>query len=48
MKPVAFEYCRPDTLEEVMELLTEFGGDASIISGGVSLGAMLNMRLVRP
>ena len=22
MKPVAFEYCRPDTLEEVMELLT--------------------------
>ena len=47
-KPVAFEYCRPDTLEEVMELLTEFGGDASIISGGVSLGAMLNMRLVRP
>ena len=48
MKPVAFEYCRPDTLEEAMELLAEFGGDASIISGGLSLGAMLNMRLVRP
>ena len=48
MKPVAFEYCRPDTLEEAMELLAEFGGDASVISGGLSLGAMLNMRLVRP
>ncbi len=48
MKPVAFEYCRPDTVEETMELLAEFGSDASIISGGLSLGAMLNMRLVRP
>ena len=48
MKPVAFEYCRADTLEEVYELLDEFGSDASIISGGLSLGAMLNMRLVRP
>ena len=48
MKPVAFEYCRPDTLEEALDLLKEFGGDASLISGGLSLGAMLNMRLVRP
>ena len=48
MKPVAFEYCRPDTLDEALGLLREFGGDASVISGGLSLGAMLNMRLVRP
>lgn len=48
MKPVAFEYCRPDTLDEALALLAEFGGDASLISGGLSLGAMLNMRLVRP
>ena len=48
MKPVAFEYCRPDTVEEALELLKEFSSDASIISGGLSLGAMLNMRLVRP
>jgi 2-furoyl-CoA dehydrogenase FAD binding subunit len=48
MKPVAFEYCRPDTVEEALDLLKEFGSDASIISGGLSLGAMLNMRLVRP
>jgi CO/xanthine dehydrogenase FAD-binding subunit len=48
MKPVAFEYCRPDTVEEALDLLSEFGGDAAIMSGGLSLGAMLNMRLVRP
>lgn len=48
MKPVAFEYCYPDTLEEALQLLVEFGEDGALISGGMSLGAMLNMRLVRP
>lgn len=48
MKPVAFEYCRPDTLDEAVALLEEFGPDASVLAGGMSLGAMLNMRLVRP
>ncbi len=48
VKPAPFEYCRPDTVDEVLELLTEFGSDASVIAGGLSLGAMLNMRLVRP
>lgn len=48
MKPVAFEYCRPDTLAEALGLLDEFGAEASVLAGGMSLGAMLNMRLVRP
>jgi 2-furoyl-CoA dehydrogenase FAD binding subunit len=48
VKPVAFEYCRADTREEALELLAEFGPDASVLAGGLSLGAMLNMRLVRP
>lgn len=48
MKPVAFEYCRPDTLAETLELLAEFGPEAMLLAGGMSLGAMLNMRLVRP
>lgn len=48
MKPVAFEYCRPDTLGETVGLLEEFGIDATLLAGGMSLGAMLNMRLVRP
>jgi len=48
MKPVAFEYCRPDTLAETVELLAEFGPEATLLAGGMSMGAMLNMRLVRP
>ncbi len=48
MKPVAFDYCRPDSVEESTALLHEFGGDAVLLAGGMSLGPMLNMRLVRP
>lgn len=48
MKPAAFEYCRPDSVEEALALLEEFGPEASVLAGGMSLGAMLNMRLVRP
>lgn len=48
MKPVAFEYCRPTTIAEAVALLEEFGADATVLAGGMSLGAMLNMRLVRP
>jgi 2-furoyl-CoA dehydrogenase FAD binding subunit len=48
MKPVGFEYCRPDTIAEVLALLEEFGTEACLLAGGMSLGAMLNMRLVRP
>jgi len=48
MKPGAFEYCRPESLDEALGLLAEFGDDAVILAGGLSLGAMLNMRLVRP
>jgi len=48
MKPVAFEYCRPGTIAETLALLEEFGADATLLAGGMSLGAMLNMRLVRP
>lgn len=48
MKPVAFEYCRPESLSEAISLLEEYGAEASVLAGGMSLGAMLNMRLVRP
>ncbi len=48
MKPVGFEYCRPESLTEALAQLDEFGAEASVLAGGMSLGAMLNMRLVRP
>lgn len=48
MKPAPFEYCRPETLDEAVTLLAEFGDDALVMAGGLSLGALLNMRMVRP
>ena len=48
MKPVAFEYCRPDTLAEALDLLGERREEAVVLAGGMSLGPMLNLRMVRP
>jgi CO/xanthine dehydrogenase FAD-binding subunit len=48
MKPVAFEYCRPDTLGEALELLAERRERAAVLAGGMSLGPMLNLRMARP
>ena len=48
MKPAPFEYCRADTLDEALDLVAEFGSDAAVLAGGMSLGPMLNMRLARP
>jgi 2-furoyl-CoA dehydrogenase FAD binding subunit len=46
MKPRPFEYIRPDTVDEVLELLAEYGDDARILAGGQSLIPMLNLRLI--
>ena len=46
MKPRPFDYLRPDTVEEALALLTEYGDDARILAGGQSLVPMLNLRLV--
>lgn len=48
MKPAPFDYARPDTLNEALELLREHGDDARVLAGGQSLLPMLNMRLSRP
>ena len=48
MKPVAFEYESPSTIEEVVELLAASQGLTKILAGGQSLGPMMNLRLVRP
>lgn len=48
MKPAAFDYARPDTIEEALALLAERGAGARILAGGQSLAAMLNMRLATP
>jgi carbon-monoxide dehydrogenase medium subunit len=45
MKPPAFEYHAPFTVEEVVALLGELDGDAKIIAGGQSLVPVMAMRL---
>ena len=46
MKPRPFDYARPDTVEEAVALLAEYGDDARILAGGQSLVPMLNLRLI--
>ena len=48
MKPVSFDYVRPESLEEALAALEEGGPDAKPIAGGQSLVPALNLRLVRP
>ena len=46
MKPRPFDYVRPDTVEQALALLAEYGEDARILAGGQSLIPMLNLRLI--
>jgi aerobic carbon-monoxide dehydrogenase medium subunit len=45
MKAAPFAYHRPDTLDEAVHLLVEYGDGAKILAGGQSLVPMLAMRL---
>ncbi len=48
MKPPPFEYSRPGSVEEAVEILASAGDDARVLAGGQSLVPLLNMRLARP
>lgn len=48
MKPAAFAYSRPDSLDAALRQLADSAGLAKVIAGGQSLGPMLNMRLATP
>ena len=48
MKPPPFEYHAPETVEEALALLAEYGDEAKVLAGGQSLVPLLNFRLVRP
>ncbi len=48
MKPAAFEYHAPDSVEEALALLSEHGWDAKALAGGQSLVPAMNFRLARP
>src|SRR5215831_1258955 len=48
MKPRRFDYVRPDSTDEAVAVLAEYGEAASVLAGGQSLMAMLNLRLAEP
>ena len=48
MKPASFDYVRPETLREALDLLAEAPNETRVLAGGQSLIAMLNMRLTTP
>lgn len=48
MKPAAFSYLRPASIEEALAQLAGGAGAAKLIAGGQSLGPMMNMRLATP
>jgi aerobic carbon-monoxide dehydrogenase medium subunit len=48
LKPAPFDYHRPQTIPEALDLLARFGADAKLLAGGQSLGPMMNLRLARP
>ena len=48
MKPAAFEYFRPQTVDEALALLAEHAGDAKPLAGGQSLIPAMNFRLATP
>lgn len=48
MKPAAFDYIAPRTVDEALAALANAGGDAKVLAGGQSLMPMMNFRLVKP
>ena len=45
MIPAAFDYHRPNTLDEAVKLLASHGDAAKVLSGGISLLPSLKLRL---
>src|SRR5881397_2923864 len=48
MIPAAFDYFRPQTLDEAVSLLAQRGDDAKILAGGHSLIPAMKLRLAQP
>jgi aerobic carbon-monoxide dehydrogenase medium subunit len=48
MLPSRFEYHRPATLEEALDLLATYGEDAKVLAGGQSLIPMMKLRFASP
>ncbi|HVF24745.1 MAG TPA: xanthine dehydrogenase family protein subunit M [Anaerolineales bacterium] len=48
MKPAAFEYHAPDSLEQALQIMKLHAGEGKILAGGQSLVPAMNFRVVQP
>ena len=48
MKPAKFEYHAPASVEEALQVLERYQGEARVLAGGQSLVPMMNFRLATP
>jgi aerobic carbon-monoxide dehydrogenase medium subunit len=48
MLPARFDYHRPSTVEEALQLLAEYGSDAKVLAGGQSLIPLMKLRFATP
>jgi carbon-monoxide dehydrogenase medium subunit len=48
MKPASFEYHRPDSLQQALELLNKYGPESKLLAGGQSLVPAMNFRVIQP
>jgi CO/xanthine dehydrogenase FAD-binding subunit len=48
MKPAPFEYHAPESLEEALNSMKQYAGEAKILAGGQSLVPAMNFRVVQP
>jgi CO/xanthine dehydrogenase FAD-binding subunit len=48
LKPAPFDYFAPDTLDEALTLLQQYGSEAKVLAGGQSLVPLLALRLATP
>jgi len=48
MKPAPFEYHVPDSLDQALDLMSQFAGTAKILAGGQSLVPAMNFRVAQP
>ena len=48
MKPASFDYYAPNSMDQALELMREYGDEAKILAGGQSLVPAMNFRIVQP
>lgn len=48
MYPPPFEYIAPDTLEEALQVVAQYGDDCKVLSGGMSLIPLMKLRFASP